>query len=274
VKAYLKQVVVEEKKEIRVDMYEKLKDYVAEIRGILTRNNIQYKESEKDGVRVIELEKPTEVRIPRPVYHAPVKFTYTIVFEDPAEKEMLHRRIRKILDDGTVVVEISHLTLYLPQSWRDQQQVDVVIEPEPYGSVSDVVGDLLYDISRELGELERDYNITLRLKVKQINELKSVDANAIRDAIIKLFIEEDHVIVDKYEYADLKGRASKYEKKIKELREELEELEAKYNELVGFIKSKELQDEFTKFIIERENEEKEEEIKEKYSELYKDEDEE
>jgi len=267
VKAYLKKIEVDEKKENDISKYERLKDYVAELRGVLVRHGIRYRETEKDGVRVIELEEPTEVRIRCPPYNmAPVKYVYTIVFEDPAEKQILHERISRVLDDGTTVAIPPYHAIYLPKDWKNLQQVDAVVEADTYGDY--VMEDAIAYVSREIENMERDHNITLRLKNKEINELKSVDANAIRDAIIKLFINKDHVLVDKYEYNRIKEEAKEAKDEAEELKEKLKDIKAKYRDLVDFVREKGLQEEFLKFIVEREREEKEEAVKDRFGELF------
>jgi len=265
VKALLKRVEVkkEEVKDKR-DLKE-LEDYIANIRGILTRNNIPYKE---EG-NVIELEQPTEIFIPG----APallkdyVQYVTILKFEDEAEKEVLHKNIHSVAADGTVRVIFAFHDIYLQKGWKEKNEVEAIVKTNAY-----VMKEVIHDMDKELEGLEKTY--TLKVTNRMLKELRTISADEVRDVLMKVFIIKSHVVVDKYEYNNLKGEKSRLEVKNKELKESLEKLEEKYDALIDFIKSKDLQEEFVKFLIEKEKEEKEEGIKEEYSELFEEEEEE
>jgi len=243
----------------------KSEDYLAEIRGILTRNNIPYKEV--DGV--VELEQPAEVCV-YSLRDIPTRFTYVLKFEDEAEKSVLHQNIKSIKNDGTTLVVLEDHYIYLPKDWREKSEVEVAVDVE--WSKSCVMEHVIGAIERKLEGLEKTY--TIKVTNWMLKKLRDVDATKIRDVLEKVFINADHVVVYKYEYDELKGENAKLKDEIKELEGELSKLKEKYDALTDFIKANKLQEEFVKFLTEKEKEEKEEGIKEEYEELFEEEEEE
>jgi len=270
-KALLKKVEVVGKENVK---YEKtlreIDEYMSKVRGILARNNIPYKETGN----AIELEQPTEINITKPFGVSwLVRFTYLLRFEDEAEKNVLHKNIDAVMADGTTRVKMEYHTIYLPnlpKNWKDANEVEAIVEVEPYGS-SNVMSDVVIALEKELEGLEKTY--TVRVTNRMLKVLRDVSAEEVRDVLKRIFVERSHVTVDRYEYESLKEELKYCKDLKKDIEEILKELREKYNTLAEFIKSRGLGEEFVKFIAEKEKEEREEEVKERFSELFREEEE-
>jgi len=263
VKALLKKIEVKKEKVKDERDLKELEEYVSIIRGILMKNNIPFKE---EG-NIIELE-PTEIIIPgvSPLLKEYVQYVYVFKFEDDAEKEVLHRNIHAVGADGTVHVIFAFHDIYLPRDWKEKNEVECVVRT--YG---DVMKQVLYSMDEELEGLEKTY--TIKVTNKMLKALRTTNADEVRDVLMKVLIMKDHVVVGKYEYESLKTENAKLKDVNKKLEDELSKMREKYDALTNFIKSKDLQEEFVKFLIEKEKERKEEGIKEEYSELFEEEEE-
>jgi len=263
-KALLKKICITKNEVKREDMLADLDRYMDNIRGILVRNDIRFAESDT----CIEISTPTEIEIRKPssTLCGYVIYTYVIRFEDEQEKKIFKDNIYSVEKDGTTWIKYANHIIGLPKDWMDKDEVEALVHVEPFG-LWNVMKEVIEEIERSTDNLEKVY--TIRLPQWLIKKLRNMDTNVIRDSLTKLV--EGYTMVQIHELDNIKNSLEITKKILSERENKLSSLSEKYDILVRFIREKGLSEEFKQFVKEELEKQSEEEIKNRYSEIFEEE---
>jgi len=263
-KALLKKVCITKEKVEREDRREELERYLSMVRGELVKNGISFNETDN----CMELATPSDIQIQKPssTICSYVNYEYVLRFEDPQEKQILKNNIYAVEKDGTTWIEYRLHMIRLPKDWMEKDEVEVFVRVDS-AVLGPIMKNVIEDIERKTEDLEKVY--TIRLPQWLIKKLRNMDTNVIRDTLTKLV--EGYTMISKTDLSILRDNLESAKRKLSEVENELNDLREKYNMIVKFIREKGLSEEFKEFVKNELERESEENIKERYSEVFEEE---